>query len=295
MVNYKTKSGRIFDIFNYVVLITFAILCIVPMVHVLAISLSGSTAVAANKVTFWPIDFTLASYKYALGRGAFLGAFLVSFKRVALGLIINLSLIILTAYPLSKENRDLNGRTVYAWILFITMIFNGGLIPTYLVVNQTGIIDTVWALILPRAVPVFNVVLMLNFFRQIPRELDEAAFIDGAGHWTILFKIYLPLSLPVIATISLYVIVFHWNSWFDGIIYMRLPENYPLQSYLRTVVVESLLENNATSELDDLLKNTNERTFKSAQIFLAAIPVLVVYPFLQKFFVKGMVVGSVKG
>lgn len=293
-MNYNTKAGRIFDIINYSVLILFGLLCILPMIHVLAISLSSSSAVAANRVTFFPVDFTFSSYQYAMGKQAFLASFLVSFKRVGLGWLINMLLIVLTAYPLSKENQDFAGRTVYVWVLFITMIFVGGLIPTYLVVQQTGIVDTIWALILPRAVPVFNVVLMLNFFRQVPKELEEAAFIDGAGHWNILFKIYLPVSLPAIATISLYVIVFHWNSWFDGLIYMNQPENYPLQSYLRTMIVESLLDDPGADQLE-LLKHTSERTFKAAQVFLAAIPVLAVYPFLQKYFVKGMVVGSVKG
>lgn len=291
---YKTKGGRIFDILNHIFLITFAFLCILPMIHILAISFSHTSAVMANRVTFWPVEFTKTSYKYVMHKKAFLSSFIMSLKRVGLGTLINMALIVFAAYPLSKESSAFKGRTCYAWIIFITMIFSGGLIPTYMVVNETKIMDSIWALILPNAVPVFNVVLMLNFFRQIPKDLEEAAFIDGAGHWRILFQIYLPVSLPAIATILLYVVVTHWNSWFDGLIFMSRPENYPLQSYLRTIIIARDLEY-LTQEEWQAMQELSDRTIKSAQIFLAAIPILCVYPFLQKYFIKGIVVGSVKG
>lgn len=292
---HKPTTGRIiFQICNYTILAIAALLCLLPLINVLAISLSSKSAAAAGYVKFWPVDFTLASYKYALSKPEFLQGFWVSIKRVAFGYVVNMVLTILVAYPLSKERTHFRSRHIYAWFFIITMLFNGGLIPTYMTVKETGILDSIWALILPGAVPVFNVILLMNFFRGLPREIEEAAFIDGAGHWRNLIQIYLPLSLPSIATVSLFVLVHHWNSWFDGLIYMNSPKNYPLQSYLQTIIVTPELN---TIQADQLLEvhAISDRTFKSAQVFLAAVPILMVYPFLQKYFMKGLVLGSVKG
>ncbi len=289
-----SRGDRVFDIVNTTVLLLFALLCILPMINVFAISLSHNSAVMANKVIFWPVRFSTTSYRYVMQKQQFLQSFATTIKRVILGLSVNLLLIVLTAYPLSKETTSFKWRTFYAWVFFITMLFNGGLIPTYMVVKETGLLDRIWALVLPNAIPVFNAILLLNFFRQVPKELEEAAFMDGAGHWRTLFRIYLPVSKPAIATITLYIVVFHWNQWFDGLIYMNRPSNYPLQSYLRTIIIERDLEMVSEDQWRDL-QEISDRTVKSAQIFLAAIPVLMVYPFLQRYFVKGMVLGSVKG
>ncbi|WP_426452734.1 AraC family transcriptional regulator [Paenibacillus sp. S-38] len=160
---------------NYAVLTLLALLCLFPLVNILAISFSSSAAVAAGKVTFWPVDWTLSSYTYMMDNRQFTGSFLVSLTRVTLGVAVNLVLTILVAYPLSKDARTFRSRTVYAWIFVFTMLFSGGLIPTYLVVKETGMLNSVWALILPGVVPIFNVLLMLNFFRGLPKELEEAA------------------------------------------------------------------------------------------------------------------------
>jgi putative aldouronate transport system permease protein len=163
-----------------------------------------------------------------------------------------------------------------------------------MVIQQTGLIDSFWALILPGAVPVFNIILLANSFKSVPKELEEAATMDGAGHWTILFRILLPLSLPVLATVTLFVAVSHWNAWLDGLILMNSPDNYPLQSYLQTVVVN--VDPRMLTERDlDLLKIISNRTTRAAQIFIAMIPILVVYPFLQRYFTSGIKLGSVKG
>ncbi|TMY87285.1 carbohydrate ABC transporter permease, partial [Klebsiella pneumoniae] len=175
----------------------------------------------------------------------------------------------------------------------ITMLFHGGLIPLYMTVKYTGIMNTLWALVLPNAVPVFNVVLLLNFFRGLPKELEEAAFMDGAGHWTTLWRVMVPLSAPALATITLFATVGHWNAWFDGLIFMNSPDNYPLQSYLQTVVINRDLSLVSSSDLKALAE-VSDRTAKAAQIFLGALPILLVYPFLQRFFMKGIVLGSVK-
>ncbi|MBO9610860.1 MAG: carbohydrate ABC transporter permease, partial [Paenibacillaceae bacterium] len=183
-------------------------------------------------------------------------------------------------------------RTLYAWFFVITMLFHGGLIPWYVVIRSTGLLDTIWALVLPGAVPVFSVVLLLNFFRQLPREMEESAYVDGAGHWTVLWKIFVPTSLSALATIALFSLVGHWNSWFDGLILMGKPEHYPLQSYLQTVIVASG-SSMPTADWASMAE-ISDRTVKSAQIFIGMLPILLVYPLLQKYFVKGIVLGSVK-
>lgn len=176
--------------------------------------------------------------------------------------------------------------------------FSGGLIPEYMNIRSLGLLDSIWALVLPGAVPVFSVVLLLNFFRQIPKGVQESAFVDGASFWTTLWKICVPMSLPAIATIALFSAVSHWNSWFDGIIYMNRTVNYPLQSYLQTIIMmasSSKQFTRATPEMAELLKKINDSTLKASQIFFGALPIIVIYPFLQRFFMKGIVIGSVKG
>ena len=208
----RVRNGSlVFDIFNYVFLGTAAIVCLLPIINVLAISFSSSAKASAGLVGLVPLEFNLQSYKYALTKPQFLTSFLTSVERVILGLVINMTCTVLTAYPLSKSSRELKGRNIYAWFMFITMIFSGGLIPQFMVVNQLKLMNTVWALILPGAVPVFNVIILMNFFKQIPKEIQESAMMDGAGHLRILAQLYLPLSLPSLATITLFTVVGHWN------------------------------------------------------------------------------------
>ncbi|PYI54362.1 carbohydrate ABC transporter permease [Paenibacillus flagellatus] len=294
MVEDRSWGRRLFVVGNTAFLAAMALLCLLPLVHVLAVSFSSNTAAAAGLVKLWPVEFNTKSYEYVLRQEAFLRSLLVSVKRVALGTLVNMVLIVLTAYPLSKEVRVFRPRTVYVWVFFLTVLFGGGLVPTYMVVQQTGILNTIWALILPHAVPVFSVVLLLNFFRGLPKELEEAALIDGAGQFVILWRVFVPLSVPALATLALFAMVGHWNAWFDGLIYMHKPENYPLQSYLQTVVIQQDLQQLSMTD-DKLLKLISDKTFSAAQIFLGALPILLVYPFLQKYFMKGIVLGSVKG
>lgn len=286
-------SRKAFVAGNYIGLYLLALLCILPLWQVLAISVSSRAAAESGMVTLWPIGFHLDAYKFALQKPEFLRSIYVSAERVALGWALNMAFSILTAYPLSKEVTAFRWRTVYVWIFFVTILFGGGLIPSYMIIRQTGLIDSIWALIVPTAVPVFAMVLLLNFFRGLPKEIEESALIDGAGHLTVAFKIYVPLSLPALATLSLMFIVGHWNSWLDGMIYMNSPDNYPLQTYLKIIVLENDLTA-MTLGSAELLQQLSDRTFKSAQILIGALPVLIVYPFLQKYFVKGIVLGSVK-
>ena len=182
----------------------------------------------------------------------------------------------------------------FAWFFFFTMLFSGGMIPAYLLVRELKLMDTLWALVLPGAVPVFNVVILMNYYRSLPAEIEEAAIVDGASQWRIMWRIWTPLALPSIATLTLFSLVGLWNSWFDGIIYMNFPENYPLQSYLRTVI-QKVDTSNMTMEQWRELAGTSERTLKAAQIMIASLPMLLFYPFLQRYFIKGITIGGVKG
>lgn len=291
----KTSLGRkLFIVCNYIFLAFQSFLCLMPIIHILAISFSSGAAAAAGKVTLWPVEFTTAAYNNVFGKPEYLRAFWVSVQRVVLGTSLSMFLTILTAYPLSKEPRQFRLRTFYAWFFVFTILFSGGLIPTYLTVKSLNLIDSIWALVLPTAVPVFNVILLLNFYRNLPKELEESSRIDGAGHFTTLWKIYVPLSLPALATTGLFTMVGHWNSWFDGMLYMNHTENYPLQTFLQTVIIKMDFRF-IKAENAELMLKLSDRTSRAAQIFVAAFPILVVYPFLQKLFIKGIVMGSVKG
>ncbi|KKI92186.1 ABC transporter permease [Bacillus sp. SA1-12] len=286
---HKTIGYKWFSVFNHIFLITMAILCVLPLIHVLAVSFSGKEAASANIINLLPVDFTLDAYEKTLTNPQFTQALFNSFYRTVLGTFIAMSVTILAGYALSKEFKS---RNYYMWFLVFTMLFSGGLVPNYILISNLNMIDTVWALVLPGALSVFNLILLMNFFRSIPISLEEAALIDGAGFFRILFKIYLPLSMPGIATVTLFTMVGHWNSWFDGLIYMMKADNYPLATFLQTIVVQQ--DMSKISADPSLLENLSQRTVQAAQIFIGALPILVVYPFLQKYFVKGIVLGSVK-
>lgn len=289
------SSGRkAFLVFDYAILIMGAVLCLLPMIHVLALSFSTSAAASAGRVTLWPVDFTLSSYKYVINKPEFFRSFFVSLERVALGVPLSMFLTILVAYPLSKDTKTLSFRKFYTVFFMITILFGGGLIPWYMTIKKAGLIDSIFALVIPGAVPVFNIIILLNFFRGLPKEIEEAAFIDGASHWRSLWKIYVPLSIPSLATLILFSAVGHWNSWFDGIVLMNRTEHYPLQSYLQTVIVKKDIALVTIQDLKEL-SEVSDRTTRASQIFLGALPILVLYPFLQKYFMHGLVLGSVKG
>ena len=295
MVNEKIlKLPTLQNLANLLVLSLLAVLCLFPILHILALSLSSSTAAASGRVTIWPVDFTIQSYQFVLANPAFGKSFLISLLRVLVGTPVNMLLTVLVAYPLSRSRAEFRARDFFAWFFLITVLFSGGLIPWYMVIRQTGLIDNFWALIIPGALPVFNVILLVNSFKSIPKELEEAAAMDGAKHWTILFRILLPLSLPVLATVTLFVAVAHWNSWFDGLILMNSPAKYPLQSYLQTVVINP--DPRMLTERDlALLKVISNHTTRAAEIFIAMVPILIVYPFLQRYFTTGIKLGSIKG
>lgn len=293
----RSLGERIFQPVNIVFLLLVTLLCVLPFVYLLSVSLSSKTAVSTGQVFLWPKDFTFEAYKFLYEKPEFLRSFLVSVVRVVLGTCINMLLVVLTAYPLSKPASKFRAKNVYTWFFVVTMFLSGGMVPTYILIKELGLLDSIWALILPGALNVWNMVLLMNFFRQVPVELEESALLDGAGHLTILFKVYLPVSLPALATILLFTIVGHWNAWFDGILYINSPSKYPLQTYLATIVQDANMSNmrNLSEEKLQQLAVLSDKSVRIAQIFLGALPIMLVYPFLQKYFIKGLVVGSVKG
>ena len=203
--------------------------------------------------------------------------------------------ILLAAYPLSKTSKQFPKRSIFMWILVFCMLFNGGTVPWYITMKGYGLVDSIWGLVLGMGLNVYNLILAVNFFKNLPAELEEAALIDGAGHWRILWGLYVPCSLPAIATLTLFFVVGHWNEWFSAQIYLNRTEQYPLQSYLQVLLTQSKnTQNLSLKELEELAK-VNNRTFNSAQIVLSTLPVLLVYPFLQRYFVTGLTLGSVKG
>jgi putative aldouronate transport system permease protein len=292
----RTRGQKIFNAFNYIFIILVCLSCLLPILNTLAVSFSSPTFVAAGKVYFWPKGFTLMSYEFAISNGKFLRAFQVSILRCILGVSINLFMMITTAYPLSKPKNRFRMRNIYMSFYVFTMLFGGGLIPYYILVSQLGLMDTIWSLVLPLSVPVYSMVILMNFMRNLPPELEEAAMIDGASHIRTLFSIYLPVLKPALATVGLFAFVYHWNDWFTGALFMHSPKNYPLQTYLQTLLVNfrEMLRQSG-SNYYELLRRMNEQTGRAAQLFLGLVPILVTYPFLQKYFTTGLVVGSVKG
>ncbi|MFC4776644.1 carbohydrate ABC transporter permease [Paenibacillus sp. GCM10023252] len=289
---YKTTGYRLFSLFNHIFLLSLSVLCILPLIHVLAVSFSGKSAATANLVNLIPIDFTLESYAKTMDNPAFTQSLMVSILRTVLGTAIGMAVIIFAGYALSKRMKEFKSRNVYMWFFVFTMLFSGGLVPGYILITNLNLINTIWALVLPGALSAYNMILLMNFFRTIPVELEEAALIDGAGLFRTLFSVHLPISMPALATITLFTLVWHWNSWFDGLIYMMDTTMYPLATFLQTVVVQQDFSKMSIDPKD--LENLSQRTVKSAQIFIGALPILIVYPFLQKYFVKGIVLGAVK-
>lgn len=295
MVERPTISRRVFVGINYTILALLAVLCFLPLVHLAAVSVSNKAAATANLVLFWPKGFNIESYLMIAGTPRFGGAFMVSVMRVIIGTSVNMVLATLSAYVLSRESHELKGRNVIMWYFVIPMLFSGGLIPTYLVVSSMGLRGSFWALIIPSAVPIWNVILMMNFFRNLPRSLYEAAMLDGASHPRILTQVFIPVSLASMATIILFSMVGHWNEWFDGMIYIDNPDRQPLQTYIRNVVTMGLdIQSLAREGNYKTIESVSNETLKGAQVFVATLPIIITYPFLQKYFISGITVGSIK-
>lgn len=295
VVRSKTLKSKIFDIINIIILGMITLSCLYPLWYTLCLSISNKSAANAGLVTFYPIGFSLASYKEIMRDIKFYNSFWISIQRTILGTGIFLFVGIMMAYPLSKSKQEFKARDIFMWLLIFCMLFNGGLIPWYITVRNYGMIDTIWALVFAGGLPVFNVILLINFFRNLPKDIEEAAMIDGAGPWYILFLIVIPCSLPVIATITLLVGVYHWNEFFHGLILMSDANKYPLQTYIQQLVVSIPADTTLTPDQYKRLSELSNKSLNAAKVFIAIIPMLVVYPFLQRYFVTGITLGAVKG
>ena len=292
MFSARTMSDRIIDWLIAAFLLIVGATTLLPLVNTLAISLSDKAAVSGGMVGLLPVGFNLTSYEFILRDDKFWRAFGISVVRVVLGGALNFVLAVLTAFPLSRTTRAFPARNVFMWLFVFGMILNVGIVPWYLTISGYGLIDNIWALVLPGAVPIWSVIILMNFFRSIPKELDEAARIDGANPWQLLWSVYLPTSLPALATITLFSIVGHWNSFFDGLILMNDPNNYPLQTYIQQLVIaDRPALHGGQAQMMALLSNN---TLNAAKLFVAMIPILIVYPFLQRYFVRGIMLGAVK-
>jgi len=293
MLRESTLRAKLFDSTLLIVLLLIAFLCLLPLWYTLAVSLSEKSAAAAGRVWLWPVGFNFNSYKQIMGDGSFFNSFWISIQRVVLGATVTFFITTLMAYPLSRSTKEFRMRNVFMWILVFTLLFNGGLIPWYMTVKELGLYNTIWGLVLGGGVPVFNVILIVNFFRNLPKELDEAALVDGAGPWRMLLTLYVPLAVPVLATVTLFTIVYHWNEFFHGLVLTSGQENYPLQTLIQQFVVV-INTANMTEDQYKRLSELSNQTLNAAKIFIAMVPVLVIYPFLQRFFIHGITLGSVK-
>ena len=285
-------KNKLMDTVVWLIVILMTLCCLLPLLNTLAISFSNNSAVNANQVGILPVGFTLSSYKKLLEDNQFWRSAWISVLRVVLGTGLNMLMTILLAYPLSKSKNRFASRDIYMKLVIFVMLFNGGLIPGYIIVSKLHLLNTIWALVLPGAVPVFNVILLMNFMKGLPEALEEAAVIDGASEWTILTRVVLPISKPGLATVALFCIVNHWNDYFQGLIYMRTPSKYPLQTYIQQLTID-------VSQITDpqqliYFMTISTRTLNAAKIVVATVPLLVIYPFLQRYFVTGIVIGAVK-
>lgn len=296
MVENKSIKAKIRIAIIYLIVLLLGLSCFLPLWNVVAISFSKSAAVSANRVNFWPVDFTLAAYKKILDDSQFWRSFMISVIRVAVTLALNLILIVPMAYPLTKSSKEFKGRNIYMNLLIFAMLFSGGMIPSYILVKNLGLINSIWALILPGALPIFDVILLMNFFLGTPKSLEEAAIIDGAGPFQILLKILVPCSKSCLATISLFSIVGSWNDFYSGLIYIQKPANYPIMTYIQSlsVNIQEMLQSGKTSQTLANITELSNRNLNAAKIVVAVIPLLMIYPFLQKYLITGIVVGSVK-
>jgi len=294
MVKGRNPAHRLIDVVIWMGLIALALSSLLPFVHVLAKSVSWAPAVESNQVGLWPIGFTMANYEYLWGDRLFKGAFAISIARVLAGVTLQLLVAMLTGYALSRDKLRLPGIGTLKGFMLFSMLFSGGLIPVFLAYKTLGLLNRFVVLVLPGAFNVFFAVLVANYFRGLPAELSESALLDGASHFDVLFRIFMPLSLPSLATVALFSAVGHWNSWFDGIVYLKQTESWPLQSYLYSkVTTVTMLEKRSYDQ--ELLRMMTPLALRAALIAMAAIPIMLVYPFLQRYFVTGLTVGAVKG
>lgn len=290
---FNTPGGRVFDVFNVVLLGMLGILTVLPFLYIVGNSFATEAEITGRVFFLVPREFSLSAYEYIFSSSTIFRSIGVSIFVTVAGTLINLFFTMTMAYPLSRS--DFWGRSTLMNIVIFSMLFSGGMIPTYLVVRSLGLIDSYWALMLPGAISAFNLIVVKNFFQQMPAGLEEAARIDGCTDLGVLWRIVLPLSKPVIATFALFYAVGHWNNFFSALLYINDSDKWPLQIMLRQIVLLSQGTVGDMANMDPNFVQPPEQSIKMAVIVVGTIPILLVYPFLQKHFAKGVMLGSIKG
>ncbi len=283
------EHNPVLNTVTFLVMLVVVVACIIPFLYIVAMSFSSPVAITNNRVFLWPVDFTAEAYKSVYEYPNFFRAYGYTFLYTIGGTAIALLMMVMFAYPLSKD--WLKGQSAVMKLVVFSMFFSGGLIPNFLLINSLHLVGTVWAMLLPYAINQFNLIILINFFKSLPGEIEEAAVIDGLSYFGILVRIVLPLSGAALATVGLYTAVFFWNNWFSALIYLKSSQ-YPVMMLLRNIVNgrTMIVDNGGMGE-----KSSLSISIKSAVIIMSSLPIILLYPFLQKYFVKGMTVGAVKG
>lgn len=290
---YNSPAGKVFDIFNYVMLGILGILTVLPFLYIIGNSFATEAEITERSFFLIPKVFSFSAYEYIFSSSTIFRSIGVSIFITVAGTLVNLFFTLTMAYPLSRT--DFWGRNVMMNMVIFSMLFGGGMIPTYLVIRGLGLLDSYWALMLPGAISAFNLIVVKNFFQQMPPGLEEAARIDGCSDLGVLWRIVLPLSKPVIATFALFYAVGHWNNFFSALLYISDSDKWPLQVMLRQIVLLSQASVGDMANMDPNFVQPPEQSIKMAVIVVGTIPILLVYPFLQKHFAKGVMLGSIKG
>lgn len=290
---YRSVGSTVFDTANYIVLALIGFAAIAPFLYVVAGSFASDTELTRRSFFIIPHSFSTMAYKYIFSTDTIMKSIGNSLYITVAGTAVNLLFTVTMAYGLSK--RGIYGRNAIMNLILFSMLFGGGLIPTYLVVRELQLLDTYWALILPGAISAFNLIIVKNFFQELPPELEEAAKIDGCSDLSLLWRIVLPLSMPVLATFTLFYAVGHWNNFFSALLYINDPARWPLQVMLRQIVLLSQMAAGSADSVDYNYVQEAQQSIKMAVIVVGTLPILLVYPFLQKHFAKGVLIGSVKG
>lgn len=291
----ESRGDRIFNVINHFLLIIITLIVIYPLVFVLSASFSDPQAVLRGEMFLWPKGINLHSYEKIFQNKDILRGYSNTLIYTLMGTLINLVMTILAAYPLSRK--DFIGRNAIMALFVFTMFFSGGLIPTYMLIKNLGMLNTLWVMIIPNAVSIWNIIIMRTFFQQsIPHELHEAATIDGCSNIQTLTRIILPLSMPIIAVTILFYAVGHWNAFFNAMLYLSDKNKFPLQLILREILIQGQTNDMVKMSTESAIKQQREvEGIKYAVLVVANIPVLMLYPFLQRYFVKGVMIGAIKG
>lgn len=292
-LKYRSIGSRIFDLSNAALLILLSLITLVPFLYIIGASFTSTQQFLSKPIVWFPTQFSLDGYRYIFSTNTLMKSIGVSVYITVLGTLLNLAFTSFMAYPLAK--RELQGRRFWMFFVIFSLLFNGGMIPTYLIVKEVGLINSLWSLMIPVLISPFNLIVIKNFFQNIPEELEESARMDGSSDLGVLFRIVLPLSKPALATFGLFYAVGHWNSFFTAVMYISDSTLWPVQVWLRQIIVTAYGGVGDMGEFAPDFVQPPANIIKMGVIVVATLPILIVYPFLQKHFVKGVLLGSVKG